>query len=458
MEKAHNSSRISEADRLPVVAIVGRPNVGKSALFNRIAGKRISVVHAQSGVTRDRIMIEASWRDRAFILIDTGGISAIDGSASSDLIERSIHTQVDAALNDADCAIMLVDIKAGIVPLDIEVARALRKRGLTAVLAANKADRQADDDTSSIFEELGLPVVPVSAIHSRNIKELMNRVLSMIPHAQIPPETNRLKVTVAGRPNVGKSSFINAILNNDRMIVSDIAGTTHDSVDIPFTSGEGETARHYLLIDTPGIRRTNKIPSAVDKFGVIRAQESIRRADICVLMLDSVQGPTAFDKKIADTIVQHDKGCLIVVNKWDLAEGIKEKEYSEALRRAMPFMRHCPIVFVSSVTQLNLKKSIEMMEHISGQVSLQIPTSTLNRALEDAERKVAPPTVKGKKLHMYYAVQTNVKPLRFSIFVNNPKLIVESYRDYLINSLRAKFGLEGAPVILTFRNRPRRQL
>lgn len=444
-------------NRLPVVAIVGRPNVGKSALFNRIAGRRIAVVHSQSGVTRDRLMIEVNRDDRAFLLIDTGGISAIDGSESQDKIEASIHRQVQAALEDADFVIMLTDIRAGVVPLDQEVAQFIHQKDLPVVLAANKADADKDEPLAAEFEELGFPVVPVSAIHGRNINALMEHLASKIPAAAELSSENRLRITVAGRPNVGKSSYINAMLKVDRLIVSDIAGTTHDSVDIPFSLGEGDSARHYLLVDTPGIRKTSKINTAVDKFGVIRAENSIASADVCVLMLDAVQGPTAYDKKIADLIMRNEKGCVIIVNKWDLSEEIKKQEYARALKKAMPFMRHCPVVFVSSLTGGNVHNSIEMIEHVAAQVTARIPTGTLNRALEDAEDRVAPPSVKGKKLHMYYAVQTNVKPLKFSIFVNNPKLIVPNYRDYLINSLRNKFGLEGAPIVLTLRNRPRKQ-
>jgi len=443
-------------NRLPVVAIVGRPNVGKSALFNRIAGRRISVVHSESGVTRDRLMIEVFRDDRAFLLIDTGGISHIDGSESKDLIESSIHRQVESALDDADCVIFLTDLRAGVIPLDQEVARFLHSRNIPVVIAANKADTEKEEPLADEFNELGFPVVPVSALHARNISALMDEIIPHIPATAQLTTDERLRIAVVGRPNVGKSSFINAMLKDDRLIVSDIAGTTHDSIDIPFSLGEGESARHYLLIDTPGIRRANKISTAVDKFGVIRAKDSIDSADVCVLMMDAVQGPTSYDKKIADLVTSSDKGCVLIVNKWDLSEDIKKKEYAKALRKAMPFMRHCPVVFVSALTGHSVHDSIEMIEHVAAQVTARIPTGTLNRAIEDAETRVSPPSVRGKRLHIYYSVQTNVKPLKFSLFVNNPKLVVPNYREYLINSLRDKFGLEGAPVILTFRNRPRR--
>ncbi len=447
----------SESNRLPVVAIVGRPNVGKSALFNRIAGKRIAVVHSQSGVTRDRLMIEVVRDDRAFLLVDTGGISHIDGSESTDLIESSIHRQVEAALDDADCVIFMTDLRAGVIPLDQEVARFLHSKNLPVIVAANKADTEKDELLAPEFDELGFPVVPVSALHARNIDDLMAGVKPHIPATAQLTLDERLRIAIVGRPNVGKSSFINAMLKDDRLIVSDVAGTTHDSIDIPFSLGEGESARHYLMIDTPGIRRANKISTAVDKFGVIRAQNSIDSADVCVLMMDAVQGPTAYDKKIADLITRSEKGCVMIVNKWDLSEDIKKKEYDKALRRAVPFMRHCPVVFVSAVTGDHVRDSIEMIEHVAAQVTARLPTGILNRAIEDAEKRVAPPAVKGKRLHIYYAVQTDVKPLKVTLFVNNPKLIVPNYRDYLINSLRQKFGLEGAPIILTLRNRPRKK-
>lgn len=443
-------------NRLPVLAIVGRPNVGKSALFNRIAGKRIAIVHSQSGVTRDRLMMEVVRDDRAFLLIDTGGISSIDGSESKDLIVSSIHRQVQAALEDADAVIFMTDIRAGVVPLDLEVARYLHTKNLPVILAANKADDDKDKQLAPEFEELGFPVVPISAIHSRGINHLMETVFPHIPAATQLTHDDRLRIAVVGRPNVGKSSFLNAMLKTDRLIVSEVAGTTHDTIDIPFSLGEGDSARHYLLVDTPGIRKGGKINTAVDKFGVVRAQQAIGAADVCVLMMDAVQGPTAYDKKIADLIMRREKGCVLIINKWDLSEDIKQREYAKALKKTVPFMRHCPVVFVSSLNGTNVHNSIEMMEHVAAQVTARIPTGVLNRAIEDAEKRVAPPSIKGKKLHIYYSVQTDVKPLKFSLFVNNPKLIVPNYRDYLTKSLREKFGLEGAPIVLILRNRPKR--
>jgi GTP-binding protein len=402
-------------------------------------------------------MIEVFRDERAFLLIDTGGIAHIDGSESGDFMQESIHRQAESALEDAECVIFMTDLRAGVIPLDQEVARFLRARNVPVIIAANKADTAKEDMLAAEFEELGFPAVPVSALHARNIGELMDKVYQHIPVATQLPADDRLRIAIVGRPNVGKSSFINAMLKDNRLIVSDVPGTTRDSIDIPFSLGEGEAARNYLLVDTPGIRRANKINTAVDKFGVIRAKEAIDSADVCVLMMDAVQGPTAYDKKIADLITTSEKGCVIVVNKWDLSEDVKKKDYEKALRRAVPFMRHCPVVFVSALTGESVHDSIEMMEHVAAQVSARIPTGTLNRALEDAEDRVSPPSVRGKRLHIYYAAQTDVKPLKISIFVNNPKLIVPSYREYLINALRQKFGLEGAPVILTLRNRPRKE-
>jgi GTP-binding protein len=446
-----------DANRLPVVAIVGRPNVGKSALFNRLAGSRIAIVHSQSGITRDRLMMEVLRYERSFLLIDTGGISMSDKGETQDFMQSSIHRQVQTALEDADCVIFMTDLRAGVVPLDQEVARFLHTKNLPVAIAANKADIEADDTLAPAFEELGFPVVPISAMHNRNIDELMEKLEAHIPiTTQLPPE-ERLRVTIAGRPNVGKSSFINAMLKDERLIVSDVAGTTHDSIDIPFSLGEGDSARHYTLVDTPGIRKGGKIHSAVDKFGVVRAQKSIKSADICVLIMDAVQGPTAYDKKIADFILRNEKGCVLIINKWDLSEDIKKKEYAHALQKAVPFLRHCPVVFTSSLTGSNVRHSIEMIEHVAAQVVTRIPTSILNKTIEDAEARVSPPAVKGRKLHAYYAVQTDVKPLKFTLFVNNPKLLVPNYSDYLIKCLRRKFGLEGAPIVLLLRNRPKRK-
>jgi len=438
-----------------VVAIVGRPNVGKSAIFNRLAGRRIAIVHEQSGVTRDRLMREIEWDEQRFELIDTGGIGNPAGKRSRDAIEAGIHSQVEAALQDAAAAIFVTDIEAGLVPLDEEVARLLRSGGSRIFLAVNKADAPGRDGDAVEFERLGFPVFPVSALHNRGFDELMSRVLAVLPDVENETELKPLRVAVVGRPNVGKSSYINRLLRSERVIVSDVPGTTRDSIDIPFAVGQGSQARHYVLADTAGIRRSGKIDSAVERFGRLRAEKSIRQADVVVLVLDALQGPTAQDKKIAALIGRHRKGALLLVNKWDLAGAVTQRQYGPALRNAMPFMGHCPVVFVSAKSGYNIRRSVEAIDLVAAQIRTGLPTGLLNRALLDAAKRVGPPSAGGKALKLFYATQVGVEPPRVRIFVNHPRRVSPAYEQYLVGSLRAAFGLEGAPLVLEFRARRR---
>lgn len=443
---------MSEQNRR-IVAIVGRPNVGKSAIFNRLAGRRVAIVHAESGVTRDRLMREIVWDDERFELIDTGGMCKIDGSASEDEIEASIHSQAEAALEDSAAAIFVTDIEAGVVPLDQEVAELLRARGCFTVVAVNKADNPGRDAGASEFEQFGFPAFPVSALHNRGFGPLMDMVVSALPSAENLTATEPLKVAVVGRPNVGKSSYVNRLLRNDRVIVSDVPGTTRDSIDIPFSMGQGSGARHYVLIDTAGLRRSGKVKSPVEKFSHFRAEKSIKKADVVVLMLDTVQGPTAQDKKVASLVWENKKGCCVVVNKWDLAGDTTQRRYGPEIFRAMPFAGHCPVVFISAKTGYNIRRSMEAVDLVASQVRAVLPTGVLNRTILDAYAKVHPQSVKGKPLKIFYTTQVGCEPVRIRLFVNDPKKVRPEYRKYLIKTLRNKFGLEGAPVVLLFSSR-----
>lgn len=435
-----------------VVAIVGRPNVGKSAIFNRLAGRRIAIVDAQSGVTRDRLMREISWGEERFELIDTGGVCNIDGAIMPDKIETGIRNQIDAALADAAVAVFVTDIASGLFPLDQEVARMLRVSGCFTVVAANKADTPGRDKDASEFDRFAFPLFCVSALHNRGFGPLMDAVIEALPHVENVTVRNPLKVAVIGRPNVGKSLYVNRLLRNDRVIVSDVPGTTRDSIDIPFVVGKGNQARHYVLIDTAGMRRAGKVKSSVERFSLFRAEKSISNADVVVLMLDAVQGPTAQDKKIASLILKRGKGCLILVNKWDIAGETTQRQYGPAIFRAMPFMGHCPIMFMSAKTGYNIRRTVEAIDHVAAQVRVVLPTGILNRTILDAYERVHPPTIKGKRLKLFYATQVGCKPVRIRLFVNDPKRVRPAYRDYLIKTLRQKFGLEGAPVVLQFRS------
>jgi GTP-binding protein len=437
-----------------IVAIVGRPNVGKSAIFNRLAGRRIAIVHEESGVTRDRLMREVTWDDKRFELIDTGGVAKISSKQSLDMINNGIRDQVDAALDDAEVAILVVDVTSGVVPMDEEVAGILRDNGMKVVVAVNKCDNQGRDESGSEFEKLGLPLFMVSALHDRGFNDIMSQVLEMLPEEENPTEKEPLKVAIAGRPNVGKSSFVNRLLRNERVIVSDVPGTTRDSIDVPFTVGSGAQARHYRLIDTAGIRRAGKIDTSVERFSRFRAEKTIRNADVVVLVLDAEKGPTAQDKKIAALIQEEKKGCVVLVNKWDLQEET-QTQYGPQVFRTMPFVAYCPIVFVSSKTGYNIRRSIDAIDHVAAQIRTELPTGVLNRAIREAYERVNPPAIKGSRLKIYYSTQTGVAPIRIRLFVNNPKVVRDAYRSYLTKIIRKKFGLEGAPIILNFTARKR---
>lgn len=437
-----------------VVVIVGRPNVGKSAIFNRLAGKRIAIVHEESGVTRDRLMMEVSWHNNRFELVDTGGICNIDLSTKQDVINAGIRQQVEVALEDAAVAIFVVNVESGIVPMDEEVARMLRQKGCITVVAANKADNEKRDGDAVDFEQFGFPVFPVSALHDRGFEELMDPVLAALPEVENATIKTPLKIVVAGRPNAGKSMYINRLLNNDRLIVSNIPGTTRDSIEVPFTIGSGPQARHYLFVDTAGMRHKSKIDDTVEWYSHIRSKNSVESADIVLLVMDTTVGPTEQDKKIASLIVEARKGFILLFNKWDLAEGaMTQTEYEPAVLRAMPFVKYYPMVFVSAKTGYNIRRTIDMIDNVAAQLHVTLPTGILNRAIIDAGERVHAPSVGGKHLKIFYATQTGHSPIRINLYVNNPKFAVPAYRDYIVRSLREKFGLFGAPIILSFRAR-----
>ncbi len=443
-----------------VVAIVGRPNVGKSAVFNRIAGQRLAIVHDQIGVTRDRQVREVVWDEQCFELVDTGGLSILDGEEARDPIDAGVRAQVDAALADAAAVILVVDVQSGRHPLDEEAARLVHRCGLPAFVAANKCDTARHEAGLAEFDGLGLPVFPVAALHNRGFEPLMEAVLSALPASVNATVAHPLRVAVVGRPNAGKSSYINRLLRSDRVIVSAVPGTTRDSIEIPFAIGHGPQARHYLLIDTAGMRHLRRIDTAVERFSLLRAERSIAEADVVVLLMDAQAGPTLQDKHIASRILEHRKGCLLVMNKWDLcqAEGLTETQAEPALRATLPFLRYCPVVFLSARTGYNVRRSIEGIDLVATQTQTRLPTGLLNRALEDAVEKVKAPATGGKRLTLYYAVQTGVAPITIRIFVNHPDLATRPYREYLIRRLRERFGLEGAPLIvdLLARVRPER--
>lgn len=440
-------------------AIVGRPNVGKSALFNRLVRRRLSIVHEESGVTRDRLAAEVHWRQHQFELIDTGGVSVVGNATAPDVITAGIQRQVDVALADAPVAILTVDGVAGLQPMDREVAALLRRQERAVVVAVNKVDHDGLLDATLEFSELGFPVFAVSALHNRGMDALLEAVTALLPDSENPTAKDPLKVAVVGRPNVGKSSYINRLLNSDRVIVSDIPGTTRDSVEIPFTVGSGPQARTYLLIDTAGMRRKGKITDMVERFSLMRAEKSIERADVVVMMMDAAQGPTAMDKTIAAKVIDKRKGIVMAVSKWDLAEagGVTQRAYTKALSEAVPFLGFAPIVYLSAQSGFNIRKSIEVIDHVAAQVNHTLGTGLLNRVLQEAFERVQPPVSGNRRLKLYYATQVGTRPVRIRLFVNEPRLAAPAYKTYIIRVLRETFGLDGAPLILQFKGKDKRE-
>ncbi len=456
MSTAENTPQPA-APKRRVVAIVGRPNVGKSAVFNRIAGRRIAIVHDESGVTRDRLMAEVTWGDARFELVDTGGVNLPDGAASADAITLGVRDQVDVALADAAVAILVVDVQTGRHPLDEAVAAMVRRSGVPCVVAVNKCDEEQHEVGVDDFAFLNLPLFPVAAQHNRGFDELLKPVLAQLPETVNETIAHPLKVAVVGRPNAGKSSYINRLLKSQRVIVSDVPGTTRDSISVPFTIGGGAQARHYMLIDTAGMRQVHKVDSAVERFSLFRAEHSVEEADVVVLVLDAVIGPTVQDKHIAALIQEHHKGCVIMVNKWDQAQakGITQTKAEPLLRSILPFMRHCPVLFMSALDGYNVRQSVEVIDHVAAATRTHLPTGLLNRTLDEAVARVAAPMVGGKRFRLYYATQVRVAPVTVRVFVNDPDRLTKPYGDFLERALRERFGLEGAPIVMQFRARER---
>lgn len=454
----HGVAETTPLPRERVVAIVGRPNVGKSALFNRIARQRIAIVHDQPGVTRDRLMHEVEFENQRFQLVDTGGISLLSASGSKNPIESGTRAQVDAALGDAAVVVLVVDVLHGLHPMDAEVAQMIRQTSIPCICAVNKCDLDRHEEKLHEFNELGFPLFPVSAAHDRGIVPLLDDILFKLPKAaHEPTETKPLRVAIVGRPNAGKSAYINRLLNNDRVIVSDVPGTTRDSIEVAFTIGHGPQAHHYTLIDTAGMRHVHKIDSSVERFSHFRAEKTVATADICLLVMDATVGPTVQDKHIAALIQKHQKGCLLVINKWDLAmeQGLTQTQYEPSLRKEMPFINYCPMVFISAKEGYNVRRSIDVIDLVAGNVNTRLPTGILNRTLETAAARVKPPSAFGKSFRFYYAVQTGTAPVALRLFCNDPRIIKKQYTDYLIRSLRENFDLVGAPVLIFYRARTR---
>ena len=438
-----------------VVAIVGRPNVGKSALFNRLVRRRLAIVHSEEGVTRDRLMARAEWLGQRFQVVDTGGLALMDRAKSGDEILLATADQVQAAIEDSAAVVLVVDLKAGLQPLDVEVARLLRKAGRPVVVAANKADLPEWDEKTGDFAKLGFPAFPVSASHNRGIEALMEATLPHLPPESGATEPARLKVAVVGRPNVGKSSYINRLTGKQRVIVSDVPGTTRDTIDVPFTLKTADgSERHYMLVDTAGMRRQGRVHESVEKFSLFRAEQCIAEADIVVLVMDAEAGPTAQEKKVAALIRENHKACVVLVNKWDQAKntGVKAADYEESMRKELFFLGDIPVLFTSALTGYQIRRSFEVIDVVAARLGLKLPTGVLNRVVRDAFAKSQPPFARGKQLKFYYATQTGQNPPRVTLFVNDPTLSTPAHQAFLTARLREAFDLAGVPLVLNYRS------
>ena len=443
-----------------VVAIVGRPNVGKSALFNRIARQRIAIVFDQPGVTRDRVAREVEANGQRFMLVDTGGLAFDRTPGSDDPLAAETRQQAALAVTDAAVCLVVVDARAGVTPLDEEVLKRVRESGVPCAIVANKCDAETDDARADEFVRFGMPVLPCSAEHGRGIAEIVAFATAKLP----PPDADAaaarpLRVAVVGRPNAGKSSYINRLLNAERVIVSDIPGTTRDCVDVPFTIGSGPTARRYVLVDTAGMKKhTQMSKTSVDNFSLFRSEKAIEEADVVLLVMESELGPTKQDMRIAGKILDAHRACVILMNKWDLAheKDMKEAEATKVLRRMMPFLSFAPVVFCSARSGYNVRRTVDAIDAVASSVQARLPTGVLNRTIETATKKTLAPMVRGKRLKVYYGLQVGNDPLTIRLFVNDPKLVTDAYRSYMEKAIRARFGLEGAPIRMFLKARSRK--
>ena len=432
----------------PIIAIVGRPNVGKSMLFNKIIGRRLSIVEDTPGVTRDRIYGESDWRGRKFTLIDTGGIEP----RTDNQILAFMRSQAQIAIDNATVIVFLCDIKTGMTASDQEVAAMLQRCGKPVVLAVNKVDQGQSPDIYEFYNlGLGDPIA-VSAVHGHGTGDLLDACVQYFPpEDEEEEEDDAIKVAVIGKPNAGKSSLVNKILGEERVIVSNVAGTTRDAIDSRFTNDKGS----FVFIDTAGMRKKSKIEEDIEKYSVLRATMAIDRADVCLIMIDATEGVTEQDTKVAGMAHEAGKASIIVVNKWDLVEKDDKTmaRMTEDIRRDLAYMTYAPILFISAKTGQRVDKLFDMIDYVSNQATFRVTTGMLNTVLADAQTRVQPPTDKGRRLKIYYMTQVGVKPPHFVVFCNDRRLFHFSYQRYLENCIRSTFGLEGTPIILSIREK-----
>lgn len=434
----------------PLVAIVGRPNVGKSMLFNKLAGQRLSIVEDTPGVTRDRLYAPCEWRNRVFNIVDTGGIEP----GTDDQILSFMREQAEIAIQAATVIIFVCDVKTGMTAADQEVANLLLRSRKPVVLAVNKAD-QTGRENPDIYEfyNLGLgDPISVSALHGHGTGDLLDACFAYFPpEGEEEEEEDTIKVAIIGKPNVGKSSLVNRILGEERVIVSDVAGTTRDAVDSSFENEKGK----YLFIDTAGMRKKSRVDDRIEKFSVLRATMAIERSDVCLILIDAQEGVTEQDTKVAGLAHEAGKACIIVVNKWDAVEkdGKTMDKMRQDVMRDLSYMTYAPVVFISALTGQRVDRLFDLINYVNNQAATRISTGLLNSVLSDATARVQPPTDKGRRLKIYYMTQTGIRPPHFVCFCNDARLFHFSYQRYLENQIRSTFGLEGTPIRMTIRQK-----
>lgn len=433
----------------PVVAVVGRPNVGKSTIFNKFAGKRISIVENTPGVTRDRIFAEVEWLDKYFTLVDTGGIEP----DSEDIILSQMRNQAMLAMDMSHVILFIVDGKAGITAADKEIAQLLRKTKKPVILVVNKIDSQSQFDNIYDFYELGFGTpFAVSGANSMGFGDLLDEIVENFPAGlDTEYEEDIIRVAITGKPNAGKSSILNKILGEERVIVSPIAGTTRDAIDTYFE----KNGQKFLLIDTAGLRRKSKIYETIEKYSVIRAMSAVDRADVVLIVIDALEGVTEQDTKVAGIAHDEGKGCIFVINKWDLIEKDNKtmSNYTKDIKEKFPFMMYAPIVFVSAKTNQRMNKILDTVEYVSNEHSKRISTSALNEVIGEAVMLNQPPSDKGRRLKIYYGTQTGIRPPKITLFINDKDLTHFSYQRYLENKIRENFGFEGTSIKFEYRQK-----
>lgn len=433
----------------PVVAVVGRPNVGKSTIFNKFAGKRISIVENTPGVTRDRIFAEVEWLDKYFTLVDTGGIEP----DSEDIILSQMRNQAMLAMDMSHVILFIVDGKAGITAADKEIAQLLRKTKKPVILVVNKIDSQSQFDNIYDFYELGFGTpFAVSGANSMGFGDLLDEIVENFPAGlDTEYEEGIIRVAITGKPNAGKSSILNKILGEERVIVSPIAGTTRDAIDTYFE----KNGQKFLLIDTAGLRRKSKIYETIEKYSVIRAMSAVDRADVVLIVIDALEGVTEQDTKVAGIAHDEGKGCIFVINKWDLIEKDNKtmSNYTKDIKEKFPFMMYAPIVFVSAKTNQRMNKILDTVEYVSNEHSKRISTSALNEVIGEAVMLNQPPSDKGRRLKIYYGTQTDIRPPKITLFINDKDLTHFSYQRYLENKIRENFGFEGTSIKFEYRQK-----